>query len=244
MDGTYTIFPEKKQEVEHTPVSGRQMSLFDFMGLEDSQPETDEKPELSGEQTEPETVAEPDIAIESENQEEAVTQTESDAQEDEEAASEVEPELQEKEYDREEDTANRNPEIVARFQSTAAMQDGYVEDIAILQYPNGKFYNHYGYDEERGMGAATAGPFDTLEDARQTVLAHRPDAREVDLQEITTSEQEVEGQFHTVAANEPQMMPREAYAEYLSIKERYPDTLVGFETEGHYEFYGDHARMV
>ncbi|MCD7750481.1 MAG: SNF2-related protein [Lachnospiraceae bacterium] len=93
------------------------------------------------------------------------------------------------------------------------------------------------------MGAATAGPFDTLEDARQTVLAHRPDAREVDLLEVGTPASEVEETHQPIVASEPQTLPREAYAEYLSIKERYPDTLVGFETEGHYEFYGDDARM-
>ncbi len=140
--------------------------------------------------------------------------------------------------------AVENLEVVARFQSTTAMQDGYVENIAILLYPNGKFYNHYNYDEERGMGAASAGPFDSLEDARQTVLAHRPDAQEIDLQEIGTPEHEVVEEPHTAASGEPQMMPREAYAEYLSIKERYPNTLFGFETEGHYEFFGDDARMV
>lgn len=40
--------------------------------------------------------------------------------------------------------------IVARYHSTTAMQDGYTEDIAIIRYPNGKFYNHYGFDEELG----------------------------------------------------------------------------------------------
>ena len=69
-------------------------------------------------------------------------------------------------------------EIVSRFQSTSAMQDGYVEDIVILRYPGGAYYNHYGYDERIGMGAASAGPFETIEDARQAVLAHRPDAKE------------------------------------------------------------------
>ena len=71
------------------------------------------------------------------------------------------------------------PEVMARYQSTSAMQDGYVENIAVLRYPNGKFYNHYGYDEKTQMGASTAGPFDTLDEAKQTVRAHRSDAQEV-----------------------------------------------------------------
>ena len=76
--------------------------------------------------------------------------------------------------------------VVARYHSTTAMQDGYTEEIAIIRYPNGKFYNHYGFDEELGMGAATAGPFDSLEDARQALQAHRPDAQEVEVQEQKT----------------------------------------------------------
>ncbi|MCC8102109.1 MAG: N-6 DNA methylase [Clostridiales bacterium] len=39
-------------------------------------------------------------------------------------------------------------------------------------------------------------------------------------------------------------MSGKTYEEYLSIKGRYPDTLVGFEMEGHYEFFGDDALMV
>lgn len=122
VEGTYTIFPEQKKEVQ-IEGSAKQLSLFDFM--------------------------------------DAGTET-------------VKPE-QPKQAD---------AEIAARYQSTAAMQDGFSERIAVLRYPNGKFYNHYGYDENRGMGAASAGPFDTLEDAGQDVLAHRPDAQEVDRWEI------------------------------------------------------------
>ncbi|MCD8129681.1 MAG: SNF2-related protein [Lachnospiraceae bacterium] len=236
VDGTYTIFPEKKQEVEHTPVTGRQMSLFDYLGMGDMQSETDEEPELSEEQTEPETVVEPDVDTEPENQEEAETQTEPGVHEDEEAVTEAESEFKVLE--------SGNPEIVARFQSTVAMQDGYVEDIAILQYPSGNFFNHYGYDEEGGIGAAIAGPFDTLEDARQTVLAHRSDAQEIEVQQMELPSAETQETEQPVRTNEPQPMSQKAYEEYLSIKERYPDTLVGFETEGHYEFFGDDARMV
>lgn len=70
------------------------------------------------------------------------------------------------------------PTMRAYYRSTARMEDGYVERIAILQYPNGKYYNHYGFDDVRGEGAGIAGPFDTLESARQTLKAHRPDAEE------------------------------------------------------------------
>ena len=122
--------------------------------------------------------------------------------------------------------------IVARYHSTTAMQDGYTEDIAIIRYPNSKFYNHYGFDEELGMGAATAGPFDTLEDARQALLAHRPDAQEVAVQE---QRQEPK----------PQLLPpmqMTAQNEYNAAKERYPNSLVGFELDGNYLFFGEDAK--
>lgn len=113
------------------------------------------------------------------------------------------------------------PKIKAYYRSTAGMEDGYVERIAILQYSNGKFYNHYGFDDVRGEGVGSAGPFDTLEDARQTVKAHRPDAEE-GLPPLSA----------------------EAEREYRALKEHYPDALVGFEQYGIFEFYGDDAKRV
>ncbi|MCD7882555.1 MAG: hypothetical protein LUI87_02435, partial [Lachnospiraceae bacterium] len=409
VDGTYTIFPEKKQEVEHTPVSGRQMSLFDYLGMGDLQSETDKEPEKqetekvqeepkagndeikadeSAEQVsysreqgtflyldsdhlyQVERVSDSDVILKDmENPSSApltIPMEDYDGRLDEnplnqhlkngenpnlkdsrcvykeclytmlEAVrqSEIYPTLRDRDTDEDmavsiiwekvselmaansgsapvfyeagehwehftdwmvEDIFQRtyqdymtdsrdavalyqnnpespewvrgmmveasrqeialpadfvvqdvaeNPEVVARFQSTVAMQDGYVEDIAILQYPSGNFFNHYGYDEERGIGAAIAGPFDTLEDARQTVLAHRPDAQEIEVQQMESPSVEIPEKERPVRTNEPQSMFQKAYEEYLSIKERYPDTLVGFETEGHYEFFGDDARMV
>ncbi|WP_347565222.1 LPD25 domain-containing protein [Pseudoflavonifractor sp. 60] len=53
------------------------------------------------------------------------------------------------------------------------------ERIVIIQSPNGKYYNHYGYDEQRGFSHAIAGGFDTLEEAEKTLLAHRPRAEKI-----------------------------------------------------------------
>ena len=53
------------------------------------------------------------------------------------------------------------------------------ERIIIFRYPNGKFYNHYGYDEQRGISSATAGGFGTFEEAEKTVYSHRPTAEKV-----------------------------------------------------------------
>ena len=53
------------------------------------------------------------------------------------------------------------------------------ERIVIFQYPNGQFYNHYGYDEQRGFSNVTAGGFDTFEEAEKALYSHRPKAETV-----------------------------------------------------------------
>ena len=68
--------------------------------------------------------------------------------------------------------------IVAIFTSTLHMDSGYINNIAILREPDG-FHNHFLYDEDKGKGAAGTGPFQTIEDARQDVIAHYPDVKEV-----------------------------------------------------------------
>ncbi len=127
VDGTFTIFPERKHEIEFTPIVGIQTNLFDVLSINEQQ----------------------SLEI-SEN----------------------------------EITESGESEIVARYTSSVYTQDGYVEDIAILKNPDGKFYNHYGFNAELGTGTSGAGPFDTFEDARQTMLAVHPDAEEVKEQQI------------------------------------------------------------
>ena len=70
-------------------------------------------------------------------------------------------------------------ELVARWQS-----DG--EQIEIWHYANGWFYNHYGI--QNGQPDSVAGPFDTMEDARQALLSHRPQAIEAPAQESPETE--------------------------------------------------------
>lgn len=123
VEGTYTIFPEKKQAVEIAVPEQGQMSMFDFM----------EQEPQSKEQSTAAAVEEP-----------------------------------------------RKAKVVARYQSTVMMQAGYIEDIAILQYPDGKFYNHYNYDEEKGTGAAETGPFNSLNDAKAVIRQTREDAKAVE----------------------------------------------------------------
>ena len=61
------------------------------------------------------------------------------------------------------------PQIVARYQSDDEL-------IVIQQAPNGQFFNRYGYDEQTGNAASSAGGFDTLEEAENALHAHRPAA--------------------------------------------------------------------
>ena len=50
------------------------------------------------------------------------------------------------------------------------------EAIVIMQYPNGKYYNRYGYDEQRDTANTTAGGFDTFDEAEKALYSHRPKA--------------------------------------------------------------------
>lgn len=70
-------------------------------------------------------------------------------------------------------TSTPQPEVIARYQSDT-------ESIAIVQAPNGKYFNHYGYNEETGSFASTAGGFDTFEEAEKNLYAHRPTAVEME----------------------------------------------------------------
>ena len=50
------------------------------------------------------------------------------------------------------------------------------ESIVIQKYPNGQYHNRYGYNEQNGNAASTAGGFETLEEAENALLSHRPSA--------------------------------------------------------------------
>ena len=68
-----------------------------------------------------------------------------------------------------EQASDLQPEVIARYKSDN-------ESIAIVQAPNGKYFNHYGYDEDNGSFVSSAGGFDTFEEAEKTLYAHRPTA--------------------------------------------------------------------
>ena len=64
------------------------------------------------------------------------------------------------------------PQIVAYYKSDD-------ENIVIVQASNGKYFNHYGYDEDSNNFASAAGGFDPFEEAEQTLYAHRPTAIDI-----------------------------------------------------------------
>lgn len=63
-------------------------------------------------------------------------------------------------------------ENVAEYQSDQ-------KRIVIFRYPNGKFYNRYGYNEQSDFADTTVGSFDTFEEAEKTLYFHRPKAEKV-----------------------------------------------------------------
>lgn len=67
------------------------------------------------------------------------------------------------------------PVIVARYKEQDAIN-------VIMQYPNGLYYNHYGYDAEKNMSDSNAGGYKTLDEAKEIMLKHRSSAIEEPLQ--------------------------------------------------------------
>ena len=63
-------------------------------------------------------------------------------------------------------------------QTVASYRSG-EEAIVIQQYPNGQFYNHYGFNEQSRFAVATAGGFASFEEAEAALRSHRPKAERV-----------------------------------------------------------------
>lgn len=61
----------------------------------------------------------------------------------------------------------------------AQYKDPYDNLNVIKQYPNGKFYNHYGYDMGNGISNSRAGAFDSLEEAKTAMTKHRSSSVEI-----------------------------------------------------------------
>ena len=53
------------------------------------------------------------------------------------------------------------------------------DTMIIAKYPNGKYYNHYEFDNKIMMGNSIAGGYDTQEEAEKFLLKHRPNSRKI-----------------------------------------------------------------
>ena len=94
--------------------------------------------------------------------------------------------------------------IVARYMSDE-------ERIVIQQYPSGEYHIRYGYDEQRNFSDSSAGGFTTLEEAENTLHAHRPAA-------VPVADFSLEQDNATIAP--PKAAPKR---EYITFEPLYPN---------------------
>ena len=97
-----------------------------------------------------------------------------------------------------------------------------------------------GYRVERYLGEVLIDErqYESLEDLTETEL------EALDFSELVSVTDEELEHYHSKVEERPALLPLDAAAEYNSLKEQYPDALVGFEQNGYYEFYGEDARKV
>ena len=97
-----------------------------------------------------------------------------------------------------------------------------------------------GYRVERYLGEVLIDErqYESLEDLTETEL------EALDFSELVSVTDEELEHYHNKAEERPALLPLDAAAEYNTLKEQYPDALVGFEQNGYYEFYGEDARKV
>lgn len=81
-----------------------------------------------------------------------------------------------------ENNMQSHPKIVAEF-----IQESDNNTNVIMQYPNGLYYNHYGYDFDNNLSQSNAGGFATVEEAKEMMLKHRSDSVEITEPEIFKS---------------------------------------------------------
>lgn len=60
---------------------------------------------------------------------------------------------------------------------------GDTEKVVIAQYPNGSFYIHLGWMEDKERGTIIAGGYDSLENAEEMLMRFRPKARRIQEEE-------------------------------------------------------------
>ena len=97
-----------------------------------------------------------------------------------------------------------------------------------------------GYRVERYLGEVLIDErqYESLEELTETEL------ETLDFSELVSVTDEELEHYHSKAEERPALLPLDAATEYNTLKEQYPDALVGFEQNGYYEFYGEDARKV
>ena len=97
-----------------------------------------------------------------------------------------------------------------------------------------------GYRVERYLGEVLIDErqYESLEDLTETEL------EALDFSELVSVTDEELEHYHSKAEERPALLPLGAATEYNTLKEQYPDALVGFEQNGQFEFYGEDARKV
>ena len=97
-----------------------------------------------------------------------------------------------------------------------------------------------GYRVERYLGEVLIDErqYESLEDLTETEL------EALDFSELVSVTDEELEHYHSKADERPALLPLNAVTEYNSLKEQYPDALVGFEQNGQFEFYGEDSRKV
>ena len=97
-----------------------------------------------------------------------------------------------------------------------------------------------GYRVERYLGEVLIDErqYESLEDLTETEL------EALDFSELVSVTDEELEQYHSKVEERPALLPLDAVSEYNTLKEQYPDALVGFEQNGQFEFYGEDARKV
>ena len=97
-----------------------------------------------------------------------------------------------------------------------------------------------GYRVERYLGEVLIDErqYESLEDLTETEL------EALDFSELVSVTDEELEHYHSKAEERPALLPLDAAAEYNALKEQHPDSLVGFEQNGQFEFYADDAQKV
>ena len=97
-----------------------------------------------------------------------------------------------------------------------------------------------GYRVERYLGEVLIDErqYESLEDLTETEL------EALDFSELVSVTDEELEHYHSKVEERPALLPLDAASEYNSLKEQYPDALVGFEQNGQFEFYGEDAKKI